>query len=102
MDATNIALCDMYIEGAKDLDRNQAGKLAFGIVIDLVKDANRTLEDVRRVKSTFLAPERQALIGTPTLEYCKKVCDYLEKLFPRVANRAGPIPTLSCGNAHRS
>ena len=21
---------------------------------------------------------------------------------PRVANRAGPIPTLSCGNAHRS
>ena len=81
MDATNIALCDMYIEGAKDLDRNQAGKLAFGIVIDLVKDANRTLEDVRRVKSTFLAPERQALIGTPTLEYCKKVCDYLEKLF---------------------
>ena len=22
--------------------------------------------------------------------------------FPRVANRAGPIPTLSCGNAHRS
>ena len=23
-------------------------------------------------------------------------------LIPRVANRAGPIPTLSCGNAHRS
>ena len=22
--------------------------------------------------------------------------------YPRVANRAGPIPTLSCGNAHRS
>lgn len=25
-----------------------------------------------------------------------------ENKIPRVANRAGPIPTLSCGNAHRS
>lgn len=31
-----------------------------------------------------------------------KHCVALVTTYPRVANRAGPIPTLSCGNAHRS
>ena len=32
----------------------------------------------------------------------EKTVNGVKYKFPRVANRAGPIPTLSCGNAHRS
>lgn len=43
---------------------------------------------------------RYTSLFTPPAEDLKIIEDDYKN--PRVANRAGPIPTLSCGNAHRS
>ncbi len=81
-----VAETGSFTQAANDLGYSQSG--ISGMISSLEKEMGVQLI-VRDYGEAHLSAE-----GEDLLPWISNV--------PRVANRAGPIPTLSCGNAHRS